>query len=215
MDVLICGTPENDRGRMQLVLETKGADAIISAENHDGDIWEYKVNKYELLIRLMEDVKMDFSKFDEMVDPNKLKEDVAEAAKNGGGFPEIPKGTYMVKLESMEVGETGPNSSGGAGRPMLKAQFRVLEGEHAKSCLFLNRVLYGTKNDANMIASAIGFLESLEPTEDVGDIVFDSYSDFADLVMEVAEDVAALEYEVEYDPKAFNPISIKEAFETN
>lgn len=156
---------------------------------------------------------MDFSKFDEQIDQEKLKADVVEAAKNGGNMPEIPKGTYTVKLESMEVGETGPNSAGGAGRPMLKAQFRIQEGEHAKSCLFLNRVLYGTKNDANMIASAIGFLKALEPSEDVGEIVFNGYSDFAELVMDVAEDVAELEYEVAYDSKAFNPISIKDVFE--
>ena len=96
---------------------------------------------------------------------------------------------------------------------MLKAQFRIQEGEHKKSCLFLNRVLYGTKNDANMIASAMGFLESLEPSEDVGDIVFDGYNDFAQLVMDVAEDVAELEFEVDYDPEAFNAISVKDVFE--
>lgn len=156
---------------------------------------------------------MDFSKFDEQFDKEKLQADIKEAAANGGGFPVIPKGTYRVKLESMEVGETGPNSAGGAGRPMLKAQFRIQEGEHKKSCLFLNRVLYGTKNDANMIASAIGFLESLEPSEDVGDIVFDGYNNFAELVMDVAEDVAELEYDVDYDPEAFNAISVKEVYE--
>ena len=34
-------------------------------------------------------------------------------------------------------------------------------------CVFMNRVLFGTKNDANMIASAEGWLESLEPSEDI------------------------------------------------
>lgn len=152
---------------------------------------------------------MDFSKFDEQVNLDQLKADAAEAEKNGGfgDFPEIPKGTYIVKADSLELGETKDH------RPMLKGQFRIQEGEFEKSCLFYNRVLYGTKNDANMIASAVGFLKKLEPSEEVGLVVFNSYGDFADLVLDIAEDIQDLEYEVEYDPKAFNSISITDVFE--
>jgi cell division septum initiation protein DivIVA len=63
-----------------------------------------------------------------------------------------------------------------------------------------------------MIASAVGWLESLEPSEDI-DVVFDDYDQFSDMVLDVAEDIAELEYEVEYDPNAFNSISIQEVFE--
>lgn len=152
---------------------------------------------------------MDFSKFDKEIDLDQLTADTAEAVKNGGfgDFPEIPKGTYIVKLENLELGATKDN------RPMLKGQFKIQEGEFKNSCLFYNRVLYGTKNDGNMIASAIGFLNKLEPSDDVDDVEFESYSQFADLVLDIAEDVAELEYEVAYDPKAFNNISITDVFE--
>lgn len=150
---------------------------------------------------------IDFSKFDEQVDVKKLAEDVDEAAKNGGGdFPVVPVGDYTVKLEKLELGETKD------GRPMLKGQFRITEGEYAKQMLFYNRVLFGTKNDANMIASAVGFLKSLEPSEDIGPVAFESYSQFADLVLDIAEDVEVLEYGVEYDPDAFNSIHITEVY---
>ena len=153
---------------------------------------------------------MDFSKFDEQVNIEQLQKDIHEAEENGGsGYKEVTKGTYMVKLESLELGETKD------GRPMLKGMFRIIEGEFKKSCLFYNRVLYGTKNDANMIASAIGFLNTLEPSEDVGPVTFESYSQFANLVLDIAEDVCDyLEYEIDYDPDAFNSISINEVFET-
>lgn len=153
---------------------------------------------------------MDFSKFDEQVDLEQLKKDAEEAAKNGGGdFPEVPKGTYVGKFEKLEVGQTKD------GRPMLKGQFRITEGEFEKSCLFYNRVLYGTKNDANMIASAVGFLATLEPSEEVGPVEFESYSQFADLVLDIMEDIdGELEYEVEYDPDGFQNISITDVFET-
>ena len=154
---------------------------------------------------------IDFSKFDNQINAEQLKTEIAEAAENGGGYKEIPDGSYIVKLERLEIGETGPNSKGGAGRPMLKAMFRITEGEYANGCLFVNRVLYGTKNDAAMIASALGFLRSLDSGLD---IAFESYSQFADLVLDVFEEVAdALEYDITYEKDDFNQISIVDVFE--
>ena len=152
---------------------------------------------------------IDFSKFDEQVDLSKLQNDAEEIIKNGGtgDYPEIEEGIYHGKVEKLEVGQTKD------GRPMLKVQFRITEAPHKNSCLFMNRVLYGTKNDANMIASAVGWLLTLEPSEEIGDVAFHSYSQFADLVLDIAEDVAELEYDVNYDPNAFNNISIEEVYE--
>lgn len=151
---------------------------------------------------------MDFSKFDEQVNLDQLKKDAEEIKKNGGtgDYPEIEEGTYHGKIEKLEIGATKD------GRPMLKVQFRITEAPHKNSCLFMNRVLFGTKNDANMIASAIGWLETLEPSEDII-VEFKSYSQFADLVLDIAEDIAELEYDVDYDPNAFNSISIEDVFE--
>jgi hypothetical protein len=156
---------------------------------------------------------MDFSKFDEQVDLNKLQKDAEEAAKNGmGEYPEIEDGTYTGKFEKLELGETKD------GRPMFKAMFRITEGEHKKSCLFMNRVIYGTKNDANMIASVSGFLYKLEAEDENGtpiDTSFHSYAQFADMILDVAEAIEdmGLEYEIEYKKDAFNNISIVEVFD--
>ncbi len=156
---------------------------------------------------------MDFSKFDQQVNLDQLKEDAKEAAKNGGGnYPEIEDGTYIGKFEKLEIGETKD------GRPMFKAMFRITEGDHEKSCLFMNRVIYGTKNDASMIGSVSGFLSKLEAEDEDGnsiDTSFQSYSQFNDMIMDVAEaiDEMGLEYEVEYKKDAFNNISINEVFD--
>lgn len=151
----------------------------------------------------------DFSKFDKQIDLAQLRKEAEEIKKNGGTgeYPEIEEGIYRGKFEKLEVGTTKD------GRPMLRAMFRITEGQHKKQCLFMNRVLYGTKNDANMIASAEGWLETLEPSEDVGDVIFRGYSEFADLVMDIAEDISELEYDVYYDPDAFNSITIEEVYE--
>ena len=149
---------------------------------------------------------MDFSKFDSMVDTTKLAEDAAEISKNGGTYKEIPEGMYHGKFEKLELGTTKD------GRPMVKAMFRILEGDFKKSCLFMNRVIYGTKNDANMISSAVGWLMSLEPSEDIV-VDFTSYSQFNNLIMDIAEDISELEYDVYYDPEAFNNISIDSVYD--
>lgn len=149
---------------------------------------------------------MDFSKFDSMVDTTKLAEDAAEISKNGGTYKEIPAGMYHGKFEKLELGTTKD------GRPMVKAMFRILEGDFKKSCLFMNRVIYGTKNDANMISSVVGWLMSLEPSEDIV-VEFTSYSQFNNLIMDIAEDISELEYDVYYDPEAFNNISIDSVYD--
>lgn len=153
---------------------------------------------------------MDFSQFDNKVDLKGLQADIKEAEKNGGDgdYPEIPKGKYEVAFERIEMGATKKKPSG---RPMLSVMARILEGEYKRSCVFMNRVLFGTKNDANMIASAVGFLKKLGTDLN---IEFESYSQFDALVMDVAEAVDGnFEYVIEYDPDAFNTISIKEVFE--
>lgn len=149
---------------------------------------------------------MDFTKFDSMINEAELKKQLEEAKNNAPQTnKEVPAGNYTVKIEKMEVGATKD------GRPMFKVQCRILEGEFKKWCIFLNRVIYGTKNDANMISSVIGWLQKLEPSITVE---FKNYSQFDDLVLDIFEEVAdAVELDVEYDPNAFNSISIEEVFD--
>jgi len=150
---------------------------------------------------------IDFDKIDKSVDLKGLQADVEEAKKNGGGdFPTIPAGKYEVKLESMEIKGTKKDN-----RPMLSVSFKILSGEYKNQRLFMNRVLYGTKNDKNMIASAIGFLDKLDSGVPVS---FTSYKQFAQLVLDVAEAIdGKLEYAVDYDDSRFNSITVDEVFE--
>ena len=165
---------------------------------------------------------MDFTKFDSMINEAELSKQLEEAKNNApqGDGLEAPAGSYVAKIEKMEVGATKD------GRPMFKVQLRVIEaGENAKDdvveylshfknkkpCLFMNRVIYGTKNDANMIISVIGWLQKLEPSVTVE---FKNYSQFSELVLDIFEEVAdAVEIDVAYDPDAFNSISIEEVFD--
>ena len=165
---------------------------------------------------------MDFSKFDNAINEVELAKQLEEAKNNApqGESLETPAGNYVTKIEKMEVGATKD------GRPMFKVMLRVIEaGEGAsdevkdylshfknkKPCLFMNRVIYGTKNDANMINSVIGWLQGLEPENTVE---FKNYSQFSELVLDIYEELAdAVELDVMYDPNAFNSISIEGVFD--
>jgi hypothetical protein len=148
---------------------------------------------------------MNFSKFDNVINEEQLRQ-IDEAKKNNNSNnTELPKGDYTVKIEKMELGSTKD------GRPMFKVMCRVIEGKYKKCCMFMNRVVYGTSNDANMIASVLGWLAKLE-TETKPE--FKSYSQFAENILDIFEEVeGAVELDVLYDSKAFNSISIKEVFD--
>ena len=150
---------------------------------------------------------IDFDKIDKSVDLEGLRKDVEEASANGtGDFPTIPAGKYEVALVSLEIKGTKKDN-----RPMLAASFKILSGEYKNQRLFMNRVLLGTKNDANMIKSAEGWLASLDSGVSV---VFTDYKQFNQVVLDVAEAIdGKLEFAVDYDPDRFNSISITEVFE--
>lgn len=160
-----------------------------------------------------------FDAFEKQVDLKKVNEDVEEIKANGGvgDFPEIEKGTYHGKFVKLEVGECGANAKI-PGAPLLKIDFQITEGDFKNSHVFMNKVLYTDRNDekwnmGKLMAGVLGWLETLEPSEDVGDIVFQGYDDFSELILDIAEDIAQLEYDINYDPNKFNAISIEDVFE--
>ena len=154
-----------------------------------------------------------FDKFDAQINTAEMREKIKEANENF--HEEVPKGKYITKIESMELGVTKDQ------RPMFKVQMRIVDGvdkpeqdyiakfKKKKPCIFLNRVIFGTKNDASMIASVEGWLNKIFPDDPV---VFTTYSDFANDILDCAEQCQSLEFEVEYDPNAFNSIKILEIY---
>jgi len=152
---------------------------------------------------------IDFDKINRSVDLEGLRKDVENASENGtGDFPTIPAGKYEVALVSLEIKGTKKDN-----RPMLAVSFKILSGEYKNQRLFMNRVIYGTKDDGRMIKSAVGWLNTLDSGVDVA---FQDYKQFADLVMDVAEAIdGKIEDAVEYDDSQFNSIKITEVFDAN
>lgn len=141
-----------------------------------------------------------FDKFNKNIDKETVRKNVSDAKRERKNV-EVPAGNYRCELEKVELGATKD------GRPMFKAQLRIIEGEFKKHCLFMNRVVAGTKNDMAMIGSVEGWVDKLEPAIP---LEFNgNYDDFAEDIMDVAEELCgSIVLDVEYDDKKFNNISV-------
>lgn len=145
-----------------------------------------------------------WDKFDKAIDVEGLKNDVKEAADNGGDFKEVPNGDYEITIEKLELGETKK------GDPAMKAWFKIINGEYKGSMLFMTQVL----KTGFGIHKANEFLRSLETDQT---IEFESFKQYGELLMDIAEEIddAGLEYAIKYGEKnGFKTFEVTEVFET-
>ena len=130
---------------------------------------------------------VDFNKWNEEFGGEEAIKALKEAENNE--YTELPEGTYVCKLEKLELGESSTN------KPMVKGMFRITEGEHKKQCIFYNQVL--TRGFPQH--KALEFLRSLQIFED-SEVDFDgNFADFNDLLLDMAEEAEAsgLTFEIE------------------
>lgn len=147
---------------------------------------------------------MDFSKFDKQVDLEGLKQDIMEAEENGGGdFKEVPHGKYEVAITKLELTESKK------GDPMVRVWFKVTYGEYKGSLIFMNQVI----TQGFQIHIADEFLRSLETTVDVQ---FESYSQYAEMLADIFEEIEdKVQFVLDYgeNKKGFNTFEIIDSFE--
>lgn len=130
---------------------------------------------------------MDFAKWNEQFGGKAAVDDLKNAASNE--FSELPNGTYVCKLEKLELGETRD------GRPMVKGMFRIKEGDHRKQCIFYNQVF--TRGFPQH--RALEFLREMN-VFDTSEIDFDGdFETFNDLLLDMAEEAegAGLTFRIE------------------
>lgn len=137
------------------------------------------------------------SKFNDLYDAKELQESIKKAKENGGNFEEVPVGKYEVKVEKIELGETKD------GKPMGKIQFRIVEGKFKKSCLFYNQVLVGKdKETGGLTAFGIhNFNEFLKSLDTTVEVEFKDFDQYANMLLDVAEDIETLTYSIQYGKK--------------
>lgn len=143
---------------------------------------------------------IDFSKFDKATDLEGLKNDIANASNTD--FPEVPLGDYEVEITKLELGVSKSD------KPMVKVWFKILAGDYKGSLLFMNQVV----TEGFQLHIMDEFLRSLESGVP---IIFESYSQYAELLMDVYEAIEGnKEYAIEYgEEKGFSTFKITEVFD--
>lgn len=144
-----------------------------------------------------------WDKFDKMADLKSLAEDVKTAAENGGSYKEVPFGDYEVAIDKLEL------TASKAGDPMVSVWFKVVDGEFKGSRIFMNQVV----TQGFQIHIINEFLRSLDSGID---IVFDTYKQYGNLLMDVFEAVNGnLEFALKYSEgkNGFAKYEITEVFE--
>ena len=127
---------------------------------------------------------IDFAKWNAEFGGAEAVKALEEAKKNE--YTEVPDGSYWCKLEKLELGESKK------GQPMIKGQFRILEGQHRKQCLFVNQVF--TRGFPQH--KGLEFLRSLQVFDD-SEIDFDgNFAAFNDLLLDIAEAAEGMRFEV-------------------
>ena len=153
---------------------------------------------------------IDFEKWNQEFGGEQAVKDIEKAKEND--FTELDEGTYVCKLEKLELSESK------AHKPMVKAMFRIVEGEHKKQCIFYNGVMVANNPEYNglMKHRVLEFLRSLNVLDDA-DIDFDgNYAHFNDLLLDIAEAAEEdhLKFEVFTEKDGdYNKITVTDTFE--
>ena len=144
-----------------------------------------------------------WEKFDKKINTKELKDGIKQARENGGGnYEEVPYGTYEVNVEKIELRESKK------GDPMVSIWFNIIAGNFKNSKIFYNQVI----NQGFQIHLLNEFLRSLDTGVNVE---FDSYAQYNEVLMDVAEGTKTLEYALKYgeNKKGFPTYEITEVFE--
>ena len=149
-----------------------------------------------------------FEKFNQMMNVEGLKQDVAAAASGGGDFVEVPTGDYEIKVVKLEIGETGEKSKT-PGAPMAKVWFDILAGEYKGQKIFMNQML----TSGFGIHKMNEFLTSLETNVPVE---FENFTQYGALFEEIFNEIdGKAEYQLTYgkNNKGYSTYTIVQRFQ--
>ena len=143
-----------------------------------------------------------WDQFDNAIDTKALAEDVKNSV-DSPVYKEVPDGKYEVAVDKLEL------VSSKGGKPMGTVWFKVLAGDFKGSRIFYNQVL----EQAFQVHTFNEFLRSLDSG---AEIEFQSYRQYGELLMDIAERIdKKLEYALNYshNSKGYPVFEVEEVFE--
>ena len=143
-----------------------------------------------------------FAQFDQAYDLEGLKADIKEAANGSTNYEEVPDGDYEVHIQKLELKESK------SGKPMVSGQFKIVAGSRKGQNIFMNQLV----DQAFKIHIVNEFLRNLGTGLN---IEFNSFSQYHNLINEVFDATAKLDFGLEYthNSKGFAEYKITDVFE--
>lgn len=150
-----------------------------------------------------------FEEFDSQFDLKGIQEDMEAAKSQVREYESVPYGEYEVALENCEMKLTKKTN-----KPMISMWFRITEGDYKRQFIFSNRVLIPKNPDktAAVLAMAKEFFDKLQTGVDT---TFESFSQYEQVCMDIAEAAEDLVYHINYrqNNAGFDVIDVLEVFE--
>lgn len=154
-----------------------------------------------------------FEKFSNQINADDLKasqKEIQDNASGGGDYPEIPVGTYEVKVDKLEC------KMSGKGNPMVSIWFKILKGKYEKSLIFYNGVFREDWMRHRVAKILSDILDDGDRTAEINLILKSNNVQVVnDLCLDIHESIdGRLEFLLDYGlSKGYNTYTIKEVFD--
>lgn len=154
-----------------------------------------------------------FEKYANKIDAAELEASQKEIQSNAGGgdYPEVPLGTYEVKVDKLECKLSKEKKN-----PMVSIWFKILEGDYEDSMIFYNGVFYEDWMRHRVVKMLSSLLDDNSHEAEINLILKSGdVNTINDFCMDVHEAIdKKFEYLLEYgQKKGYNTYIIKEVFE--
>ena len=153
-----------------------------------------------------------FEKFATKISAEELAASQKEINQNtkGTDYPEVPVGTYEVKVEKMEAKMSKSNN------PMVSIWFKILNGDFKGSMIFYTGVFHEDWMRHRVVEFLSALLDDDSHKAEINLILKDSnINEVNDFVMDIHEQIDKhFEYLLDYGlSKGYNTYTIKEVFD--
>lgn len=154
-----------------------------------------------------------FDKYASKINAEELAASQKEITENasGGDYPEVPFGTYEVKIEKMEAKLSKEKKN-----PMISIWFKILKGDYKGSMIFYNGVFHEDWLRHRVVDFLSAILDDDTHKAEINLILKDSnINEVNDFVMDIHEQIEGhLEYLLVYGQKnGYNTYTIEEVFD--
>lgn len=151
-----------------------------------------------------------FKKWNQQMDTEGIRKDVADIEANKKEYKEVPCDTYEVEITKLFLDE-----SKNTGLPLMRVWFKIVAGEYKGQLIFMNQVLVSQSGNTFGLHNANEFLNSLKTSLPVSFVEWEAYATLLEDILEETKQ-RKMTFQLKYGkPKKgdFNTYTIEQVFD--